>query len=81
MKKLTETEYAALPLIGRGRISAFYREVARLAIGEILLLEKEDWKKKYNPGRTVTSVAKRTGRTYEVMTVVTGEGWTVKRLK
>lgn len=80
MKKLTDDEYAKLHLVGRGRISPFYREVSRLAVGEILLLEKAEWKKSYHPNRTVKNVAKRTGRKYEVLTIATGEGWTVKRL-
>ncbi len=80
MKKITDDEYSKLPLLGRGRISDFYREVARLAVGEILLLERSDWNKNYHPGRTVKSLSKRTGRTHEVLTIATGEGWTVKRL-
>lgn len=80
MKKITDDEYSKLPLIGRGRISDFYREVARLQVGEILLLERSDWKKNYHPSRTVKSLAKRTARRFEVMTIATGDGWTVKRL-
>ena len=70
-----------MPLIGRGRTGAFYRSVAALKTGEILLLEKADHRKKYHPGRTVRNVERRTGREFEVLTVITGEGWTVKRLK
>lgn len=81
MRKLTPEEYSQLPLVGRGRTSPFYRAVAQLKVGEILLLEKSDWKKKYHPGAVVRNLEKRTGREHEVLTVVTGEGWTVKRLK
>ena len=80
MRKITEQEYNDLPLHGRGRMSTFYIAVARLKVGEILLLEKADWKKKYYPGRTVRNLAKRTGRKFEVRTIVTKEGWTVKRI-
>lgn len=79
MKKISQDEYDGLPLVGRGRFSAFYREVSRMKVGEILMLEPSDWTKKYHPGRTVRSVAKRTGRSFEVLTIATGEGWTVKR--
>ncbi len=81
MKRLTPEEYAKLPLMGRGRMSPFYREVAKLEVNEILLLEKADWKKKYHPRAVVRNLEKRTGRKHEVLTVITGEGWTVKRVR
>lgn len=80
MRKISEDEYNALPLIGKGPIGALYRAVAQLSVGEILLLEKADHKKKYHPGITVKRVGKRLSRKYEVLTIATGEGWTIKRL-
>ena len=80
MKKLSEEEYGALPLIGGGRIGPLYRAVAGLDVGEAMLIETADHQKKYHPRLTVNRVGKKLGRTYLTLTVATGEGWTVKRL-
>ena len=79
-KKISQDELSELPLVGRGNSSPFYRALAALAVGEILLLEKADWNKRYHPSRTVRYLEKSTGRKHEVLTIATGQGWTVKRI-
>ncbi|MCF8256641.1 MAG: hypothetical protein K9J06_03760 [Flavobacteriales bacterium] len=81
MRKLTQAEFDALTLIGKGRQSAFSRAVAALAVGEALFLPMEEWKKKYHPGNPVRTIAKKYGRKFDVLREVKGTGWVVKRLE
>lgn len=80
MRKLTKEEFEALTLVGSGRQSAFSRAVAGLAVGEILFLPTEEWKRKYHPGNAVRTIAKSHNRKFEVLREVNGTGWVVRRV-
>lgn len=80
MHRITPEEYAKMNLRGHGRQSAFSRAVYQLEVDDILFLPKEEWKRKYHPGNSVRTIARRHGRKFEVLSEASGKGWTVKRL-
>jgi hypothetical protein len=80
MRKLTDEEYRAMNLTGRGRQSAFSVAVSGLAVGEVLYLPAEEWGRKYHPGNTVHYIARKHRRKFVVMREASGKGWTVKRV-
>jgi hypothetical protein len=80
MRKIT-TEEAKKFTIQRGLSSAVRTAVMALEPGEILLIEKKDWKPINTPGQMLTRVMKKTGRQFKLEKIVGGGGWLVTRVK
>ena len=58
MKKLTSDEYNELPIRGKGRSSHVFNSIVNLQIGEAILIEKSDWKRKASPSTLVRYIEK-----------------------
>jgi hypothetical protein len=52
-----------------------------MAVGEILVIEKRDWKAKNGPGQMLGRVKKKTGWDFKLEIIEGGEGWLVERMK
>lgn len=81
MKKLSPTEFNDLPLKGKGRSSALYNSIVNLKVGEALLIEKKDWKRKAGPGTLVRYIEKTQRMRFSCGAIDDDKGWAVKRLE
>ena len=80
MRKITNEELMKIHVKGRGRASHVFDAISNLQPGEILKIEKEDWRKRQPPSRVSSYIAKRTGKKFQSWTVVDNGGWIVKRI-
>ena len=80
MRKITREEAGSFT-IKRGSSTAVRTAVMNMKLGEILLVEKKDWKQKNGPGQMLTRVKKRTGMEFRCDIIASGEGWIVERVK
>ena len=81
MRKLTTVEFDALPLRGRGKASPFWIEIFKLMPGEGLLIERQEWKRKYIPTIIARNIEKKYNRVYQTGSLADQSGWAVKRIK
>jgi hypothetical protein len=62
--------------------STFVRTmIMNLEPGEILLIERKDWRQKNGPGMMCGVITRKYGRKFKVDTLVDGSGWLVERLE
>ena len=80
MKKLTKEEAAKL-VLRKGSSTAVRTAVVHLQVGEILMIEKTDWKQKNGPGQMCSRIKRSTGMEFLVNAVADGSGWIVERVK
>jgi hypothetical protein len=80
MRKLTREEADKL-MLRKGSSSAVRTAVLHLQPGEILMIEKHDWKQKNGPGQMCSRITKSTGMIFTVSALASGEGWVVERVK
>ena len=81
MKIITQEEFENLPIKGRGRSSHVYNKILNMKPGELLTIDKADWKKRYSVSRISSYIGKRQGRKYEARAVSDKEvGWVVRRI-
>lgn len=80
MKKLTKEE-AGNFILKKGSSSVVRTAVMNMKLGEILLIEKKDWKPINGPGQMLTRVRKKTGMEFKLNAIASGEGWIVERVK
>lgn len=80
MKKLTSEEYNQLPIRGKGRSSHVFNSIVNLQIGEALLIEKNDWKRKASPSTLVRYIEKNHDMRFTCGSIAGGNGWAVRRL-
>ena len=80
MKKLTSEEYNQLPIRGKGRSSHVFNSIVNLQIGEALLIEKTDWKRKASPSTLVRYIEKNHDMRFACGSIAGGNGWAVRRL-
>jgi hypothetical protein len=80
MKKITKEE-AGKFMLRKGSSSPVRTAVANMHVGDVLLIEKQDWKQQNGPGQMLTRVKKSTGMEFKLNSIATGEGWIVERVK
>ncbi len=80
MKKITKEEAASLPQID-GRSGVVRTALLNLSVGEILHIERQDWKQVNTPKQMVDTLAERTGRKFNFIKLAYGKGWLVERVK
>ncbi|CAN5354555.1 hypothetical protein BH10BAC1_BH10BAC1_00510 [soil metagenome] len=80
MKKLTSAEYEQLPIRGKGRSSLVFNSIVNLQIGEALLIEKNDWKRKASPSTLVRYIEKNHDMRFTCGSLAGGNGWAVRRI-
>ena len=80
MKKLTSAEYEQLPIRGKGRSSHVFNSIVNLQIGEALLIEKTDWKRKASPSTLVRYIEKNHDMRFSCGSIAGGNGWAVRRI-
>ncbi|MBL0328153.1 MAG: hypothetical protein IPP64_01725 [Bacteroidetes bacterium] len=80
MKKLTSEEYNQLPIRGKGRSSHVFNSIVNLQVGEALLIEKSDWKRKASPSTLVRYIEKNHDMRFTCGSLAGGSGWAVRRI-
>ena len=80
MKKLSNEEFDQLPIKGKGRSSHVFNSIINLKIGEAVLIEKKDWKRKAGPGTLVRYIEKTQNMKFTCGAVEGDKGWAVKRI-
>jgi hypothetical protein len=80
MKKLTSDEFEQLPIRGKGRSSHVFNSIVNLKVGEALLIEQKDWKRKASPSTLVRYIEKKHGMRFSCGAVTGGTGWAVRRI-
>jgi uncharacterized protein (DUF2249 family) len=80
MKKLTSEEYNQLPIRGKGRSSHVFNSIVNLQVGEALLIEKNDWKRKASPSTLVRYIEKNHDMRFTCGSLAGGNGWAVRRV-
>ena len=81
MKKINAEEAAKIVIIRTGKSTWLYKELAKLAVGEALIIENADWKTKLPPYRTIRNAAKTLKMKFDYGKMPDGSGWVVKRVK
>jgi arginyl-tRNA synthetase len=81
MRKLTVDEYNELPIRGKGRSTDAFNSIINLQVGEALLIENKDWKRKAGPSTLVRYIEKKYNRNYTCSAVSSAGGWVVKRIE
>jgi hypothetical protein len=81
MKKLSIEEYEQLPLKGKGRSSQVFNSLINLKMGEALLIEKKDWKRKAAPGTLLRYLEKKHNMKFHCGALDDNSGWAVKRIE
>jgi uncharacterized protein (DUF2249 family) len=80
MKKLTSDEYDLLPIKGKGRSSHVFNSIVNLQVGEALLIEEKDWKRKASPSTLVRYIEKQHQMKFICGAIAGGNGWAVRRI-
>lgn len=80
MKKITEEELGALPLRGKGRSSHFFNAVLNMKAGEIILIERSEWKRKNPPSTMIRRIEKNYPMKFSVNSLADGSGWAIRRM-
>jgi hypothetical protein len=82
MRKLTEEEANSIPSRKAGKQSVARMALMNMEIGEIILLEKSDWKEKKNqPFDLIGRLRREKHRDFTCNIILDGSGWIIKRLK
>ena len=80
MKKLTADEFDQLPIRGKGRSSHVFNSIVNLQVGEALLIEQKDWKRKASPSTLVRYIEKNHDMRFSCGSIAGGNGWAVRRI-
>ncbi len=80
MKKLTSDEFEQLPIRGKGRSSHVFNSIVNLQVGEALLIEQKDWKRKASPSTLVRYIEKNHDMKFSCGSIAGGNGWAVRRI-
>lgn len=80
MKKLSADEFDQLPIKGKGRSSHVFNSIVNLQIGEALLIEQKDWKRKASPSTLVRYIEKNHDMKFTCGSIAGGSGWAVRRI-
>lgn len=80
MKKLSEEEYKALSLKGKGRSSELFNSIINLKKGEAVLIEQKDWNRKAGPSTLVKYIEKKHHMRFVCAALTAEKSWVVKRI-
>lgn len=83
MQKITQEEMDKIEFKTRGQHykSVLYLELEKLQIGEIIKIEKHEWKKPViNLISNISNIGKSLKVKFIFRTIVDGSGWIVKRI-
>ena len=80
MKVLSVEEAKDILLTSSGRQTKVSAMASELKVGEALIINREDWKRKKGPYAVINYLAKKTGRTFKKGRLPDGSGWVVKRI-
>jgi hypothetical protein len=81
MKRITKEEAAALPKRPNNRLSWFRGVLFGMKVGEIIMLEPQDWKQKRAPITVIKRMTGKQGREWKCETLLYGKGWVIERLQ
>ena len=81
MKRLTRAEADALHTRPDSRMSWFRGVVFGMNVGDIVLIEPQDWKQKRKPKTVLLRMRNKNGREWKCETVLNNGGWLVERVK
>lgn len=82
MKKLTEEEAAAIDIKPPGRRSVARMHLMNMKVGDIILLERKDWKqRRRKPSTYVKILGRNVGWEWSCHEAMDSSGWVIKRLK
>lgn len=80
MKKITKEEKEKMLVQGRGRSSPVMSMLQAMKVGEILFVEKNDWKWQRGPGTICKRLEKNYGLKFKCNKVLDGSGWVIERM-
>lgn len=80
MKNITNEELQNYSIKGRGRSSNVFNAILNLEPGKNLLIEKDDWKKRYPVSRLSSYIGKKYKRKFKTWSVI-GGGAIVSRIE
>ena len=78
MKKIAKKEARELT-IRRGRASIVRTGIENLAVGEVLLISREDCKNKNGPAQVCRLIGKKSEKKYTINYLADNTGWIVER--
>ncbi|MCB9185927.1 MAG: hypothetical protein H6601_04195 [Flavobacteriales bacterium] len=82
MKKLSKEEARNINTKPTGRSSLARSYILKMEVGDIILLEKSDWKQRYRmPSTYCRMLARQTNRQWKCETALDGRGWVIERVK
>lgn len=79
MKKISSEEFDQRPTTGRGKPSKVYMALLKMEVGEALLIEPEDWQRKYPATQIARAIEKKYARKFEGGKDALTGGWAFKR--
>jgi hypothetical protein len=82
MRKITEEEANNIPTNKTGRNSLIRNYLLNLNVGEIIFLERSDWKQKRNgPSDLISRMRKETKFDFICEKALDNSGWVIRRTK
>lgn len=81
MKKISSEEFDQRPTYGRGGHSKVYLALLKLEPGEALLIEPEDWQRKYPATQIARAIEKKYDRKFEGGKDALTGGWAFRRAR
>jgi len=81
MKRITKEEAAAMPKRPNKRLSWLRGILFGMTLGEIILLEPQDWKQKRAPITAIKRMTGKLGREWKCETLLYDKGWVIERIK
>lgn len=82
MRVLTEEEAAKIPSKPIGKHSRARIILLKMKPGEVILLEKSDWNRKYkSPSELISRMRKTDKVDFTIETALDGSGWIIRRVK
>lgn len=79
MQLITKKELAG-KVIMQGRATIFRINIMKLEVGQILQINRTEWKPRNSPSWLVSSIKSQTGRQF-IFHVLRNEGWAIERIK
>jgi hypothetical protein len=80
MKKITKEEAEQIAVL-EGRSSKVRTAVLHMKVGEILQIDRSDWKPINGPQQMCVRVTERTKMEFKVQTMASRTGWLIERVK
>lgn len=81
MKRLSKEEADKLVTRPNGRMNWARGVLFGMQEGEIILIERRDWKQKRVPSTVIKRMTGKKGREWTTRTLLDNSGWVIERLK